>query len=210
MICCIVRIAHQTAAAAFAAAFATSCSVSSTVRHGISETCTAPLISPPPFFTTAAVSSGVPAALHLVAELAGQAEARRVAALHPELGWAPTETTRIPDDHFATSDWPVGLNYLEPWFRPIIGIALRDGVGELDATAAFEVYSQSGAAHTVPIALGDTVRTRHGLVLLTTSTMLAALLQHQSSRAVQRDDRRRLRDRAGQRHVGEAGGRRRV
>src|SRR5690349_10150964 len=35
--------------------------------------------------TPAAVSSGVPAALHLVAELAGPAEAQRVANLHPEL-----------------------------------------------------------------------------------------------------------------------------
>jgi len=118
--------------------------------------------------TTAAVTSGVPAALHLVAELAGPAEAQRVAGLHPELGWSPTETTDIPDDHFAAGDWPVGLNYLQPWFRPTIGVALRDGVGELDATAGFEVYSQSAAARTVAIATTDTIRTRHGLVLLTT------------------------------------------
>lgn len=119
--------------------------------------------------TTAAVTSGVPGALHLVAELAGPAEAQRVADLHPELGWTPTQTTTIPDDHFAAHDWPVGLNYVFPWFRPTIGIALADGVGELDATAAFEVYSQSSAARTVALATDDTVRTRHGLVLLTTS-----------------------------------------
>jgi putative intracellular protease/amidase len=118
--------------------------------------------------TTAAVTSGVPAALHLVAELAGPAEAQRVADLHPELGWTPTETTTIPDDHFAASDSPVGLNYVFPWFRPTVGVALNDGVGELDATAAFEVYGQSAAARTVAIAIGDTVRTRHGLTLLTT------------------------------------------
>ena len=56
-----------------------------------------------------------------------------------------------------------------PWFRPTVGIVLRDGVGELDATAAFEVYSQSAAASTVALARHDTVRTQHGLVLLTTS-----------------------------------------
>jgi putative intracellular protease/amidase len=118
--------------------------------------------------TTAAVTSGVPAALHLVAELAGPTEAQRVAALHPELGWTPTETTRVPDDHFAPHDWPVGLNYVMPWFRPTVGIVLREGVGELDATAAFEVYSQSAAAHTVALARHHTIRTQHGLVLLTT------------------------------------------
>ncbi len=55
-----------------------------------------------------------------------------------------------------------------PWFRPSVGIALRDGVDELDATAAFEVYEQSAAARTIALATNDTVRTRHGLVLLTT------------------------------------------
>ena len=105
--------------------------------------------------TTAAVTSGVPAALHLVAELAGPAEAQRVANLHPELNWTPTETTTIPADHFAARDWPVGLNYVMPWFRPTIGIALGDGVGELDATAAFEVYGQSAAARTVALAPGQ-------------------------------------------------------
>jgi putative intracellular protease/amidase len=118
--------------------------------------------------TTAAVTSGVPAALHLVAELAGPAEAQRVAELHPELGWSPDTSTVIDDDHFTVPDWPVGLNYVLPWFRPTVGIALREGVGELDATAAFEVYGQSAAAATVALATDDSVRTQHGLVLLTT------------------------------------------
>jgi putative intracellular protease/amidase len=119
--------------------------------------------------TTAAVTSGVPAALHLVAELAGPIEARRVADRHPELTWSPAQATDIPEDHFAVADWPVGLDYVMPWLRPTVGIALEDGVGELDATAAFEVYSQSAAARTVALATSDSVRTRHGLVLLTTS-----------------------------------------
>ena len=126
--------------------------------------------------TTAAVSSGVPAALHLVAELAGPAEAQRVADLHPELGWRPQQSTDIAKARFAASDWPVGLDFVEPWFRPTVGVALNDGVGELDATAAFEVYTQSAAARTVALATGDTVRTRHGLVLLTTSTRHAPSL----------------------------------
>jgi putative intracellular protease/amidase len=126
--------------------------------------------------TTAAVSSGVPAALHLVAQLAGPADAQRIADQHPELGWSPDQTTVIAKDRFSAGDLPVGLNFVEPWFRPNIGIALRDGVGELDATAAFEVYTQSAAAHTVALAAGDQVRTQHGLVLLTTSTRDAGSL----------------------------------
>ena len=120
--------------------------------------------------TTAAVTSGIRGALHLVDELAGPDEAQRVADLHPELGGTPAESTPIPRAHFAARDWPVALNNLEPWFRPTVGISLRDGVGELDATAAFEVYGQSAAARTVAVASQDSIRTRHGLVLLTTPT----------------------------------------
>ena len=80
-----------------------------------------------------------------------------MANLHPELHWTPRRTTHIAEDHFAAAhDWPVGLNYVMPWFRPTVGIALRDGVDELDATAAFEVYAQSAAARTVALATGET------------------------------------------------------
>jgi putative intracellular protease/amidase len=76
----------------------------------------------------------------------------------------------ITEEHFAIRDVLVGLNFVEPWFRPTVGIALDDGVEKLDATAAFAVSTQSAAARTVALATGDTVRTRHGLTLLTTST----------------------------------------
>ncbi len=46
--------------------------------------------------TSAAVTSGVPAALHLVAELAGPTEAQRVANLHPELGGPPPPRPTSP------------------------------------------------------------------------------------------------------------------
>src|SRR3954451_20965976 len=62
--------------------------------------------------TTAAVTSGVQGALHLVDELAGPKEAQRVANLHPELGWTPADSPTIPADHFAAQDWPVALNNL--------------------------------------------------------------------------------------------------
>ena len=90
--------------------------------------------------TTAAVTSGVPAALHLVAELAGPAEAQRVGEPPPGAALDPDPDDHNRRDHFAVRDWPVGLNYVMPWFRPTVGVALTDGVGELDATAAFEVY----------------------------------------------------------------------
>lgn len=102
--------------------------------------------------TTAAVTSGIPGALRLVADLAGPAEAQRIARLHSERGWSMTSDTAIADDGFAPGDWPVGLNAVMPWFRPTVGVGLVDGVGELDAAAAFEVYTQSAAARTVALA----------------------------------------------------------
>lgn len=120
--------------------------------------------------TTGAVTSGVAAALHLVAELAGPGEAQRVADLHPELAWTPATSNIVDDAHFTLSDWPVGLGWVVPWFRPTIGVFLTDGISELDTTAVFEVWSQSAAARTLAIADDDAVTTRHGLVLLTTAT----------------------------------------
>jgi hypothetical protein len=53
-----------------------------------------------------------------------------------------------------------------PWFRPVVGVALTDGVSEIDAASAFEVYNVSGEARTAAITPGGSITTRHGLVLL--------------------------------------------
>jgi hypothetical protein len=123
--------------------------------------------------TTAGVTSGVPGALSVIQELAGPAEADRVGQAVKFPDWSLDSPTAIPAEHFALSDLPVGLNHVLPWGRPVIGVGLADGVGEIDVAAAFEVYStMSAAARTVALAAGPSVTTRHGLVL--TATPLAA------------------------------------
>jgi putative intracellular protease/amidase len=117
--------------------------------------------------TTAGVTSGVPAALDLVNELAGTPEASRVGHLVHYPNWSPTASTKIPVQSFAAADLPVGLNLAVPWLRPTLGMALVDGVGEINVASAFEVYSVSYAARTVAIATGNTVTTEHGVVLAT-------------------------------------------
>lgn len=62
-------------------------------------------------------------------------------------------------------DLPVALNLAIPWFRPTLGVALADGVREIDVASAFEVYANSYAARTLAIAIGSTVTTQHGIVL---------------------------------------------
>jgi putative intracellular protease/amidase len=115
--------------------------------------------------TTAGISSGIPAALDLVGELAGNTEAARVGSLVHYPNWSPTESRKIPVQSFAAADLPVGLNLAVPWFRPTLGVALHDGVGEIDVASAFEVYDVSYAAHTVAMATDETITTKHGVVL---------------------------------------------
>jgi putative intracellular protease/amidase len=126
--------------------------------------------------TSAAVSSGIPASLHLMQELAGQAEAARVARQVRYPGWSIGGPTEIPVQHFSRSDVGVGLGVVLPWFEPTLAVGLADGVQETDVAALSDVYSYASAARLVPVAAGSSVTTAHGIVLLTTPA--AAFRQH--------------------------------
>ena len=117
--------------------------------------------------TTAAVSSGIPGALRVLADLAGAAEAERVGRLIDYPGWQPGQATAIPAQKFGVDDLGVLTNLVLPWGRPAIDVQLRDGVGEIDAAALFEVYSYSQAAGASAVSSTGTVVTRHGLTLRT-------------------------------------------
>ena len=54
--------------------------------------------------TSAGVSSGIPASLHLVQELAGKTEAARIAQQVRYPGWVPNGPTEIPVQHFSIGD----------------------------------------------------------------------------------------------------------
>lgn len=118
--------------------------------------------------TTAGITSGTVGALRLVERLAGADESRRIGdALHYP-GWSLNGPTAITPNHLALSDLPYALNAAFPWLRPTIGVGLEEGVGEIDAAAAFEVHSGvSFSSRAIPISATGTVTTRHGVVLLT-------------------------------------------
>jgi putative intracellular protease/amidase len=122
-----------------------------------------------PVTTTAGITSGIPGALHVLADLAGPDEASRVAQVVRYPDWSVHGDTTIPTQSLTIADLPVGLNALIPWGRPTVGIALTDGVGEIDVASAFEVYSASYAARAVPIATSAAVTSKHGMVLLATT-----------------------------------------
>ena len=132
--------------------------------------------------TSAGVSSAIPASLHLLEELAGKAEAAKVAQVVRYPGWVQGGPTDIPIQHFSVSDAGVGLNAVLPWFRPTLAVGLADGVGEIDTAALFDVYSSyASAAGLIPVSTGSSITTAHGVVLLTTP---AASLKQQASRLV--------------------------
>jgi hypothetical protein len=131
--------------------------------------------------TSAGVSSGIPASLHVVQELAGKAEAAKVAEQVQYPGWAVGSPTEIPVQHFSRSDVGVGLGAVLPWFQPTLAVGLTDGVGEIDTAALTDVYSYASAARLVPVSTGSSITTAHGVVLLTTP---AASFTQRASRLV--------------------------
>ena len=116
--------------------------------------------------TTAGITSGIPGALQVMADVAGPDEATRVGQVVRYPNWSVHGDTTIPTQSFTLADLPVGLNSLIPWGGPLSAIALTDGIGEIDVASTFEVYSVSYAARAVPIASNAAVTTEHGMVLL--------------------------------------------
>lgn len=123
-----------------------------------------------PVTTTAGVTSGIPGALAVVADLAGPGEAGRVGRSLGYPGWSLDAPTAIPEQHATLADLPGRLGVALPWFKPTVGIGVADGVGEIDLAAAFEVYHRSFAARPILLAPGTTATTRHGIVLAATPT----------------------------------------
>jgi putative intracellular protease/amidase len=134
-----------------------------------------------PITTSAAVSSGIPASLHVMQQLAGDAEAAKVSQQVRYPGWTVGGPTEIPVQHFARSDAGVGMGVVMPWFQPTLAVGLADGVGEIDTAALTDTYSYASAAHLVPVSTGSSIITAHGVVLLTTP---AASFTRQASRLV--------------------------
>jgi putative intracellular protease/amidase len=119
--------------------------------------------------TTAGVSSGIAASLHVVQKLAGVAEAERIADDIRYPHWEPHGATGIPVNTTSLDDYPYVLGATMPWGQPRYGLGLTPGVDEIDVAAAAELYGGAAfTAHITPVAETSTVTTKHGLRLLAT------------------------------------------
>ncbi|WP_394771378.1 DJ-1/PfpI family protein [Lacisediminihabitans sp.] len=132
--------------------------------------------------TTGGVTSGIPGALRVIADMAGEAEARRVGESIRYPGWRLNAPTAMPVKRFGLEDTAFLGNTAFPWGRPNFAVELRDGVDEIDAAAIFEVYGYSQGATTSALSATGFVTTRHGLVVKTsllknaTATVVAGRL----------------------------------
>lgn len=117
--------------------------------------------------TTGGVTSSIPGALRVMADMVGDAEATRVGEEIAYPGWSLSAPSAMPAKSFGVEDAAVLVNTAFPWVRPTFDIELSDGIGEIDAAALFAVYTYSQAALTRAVSETGTVRTRHGLVLST-------------------------------------------
>lgn len=123
--------------------------------------------------STAGIISGVDGTLHVLERLLGPAAADDAAAAvgwrHHRAGLPATAAAGVPD--------PVAIiNAGYRWDPPTIGVALADGVGEIELASVFDAYGgQSLAARVLALSEdGAPVRSRHGLTFLPRADLAGA------------------------------------
>ena len=114
--------------------------------------------------TTAGISSGIPGALHLVAELAGGSEATRVSTLVPYPGWTLDATTQIPAQRFSLGDLPALVSSAVPWTTHRRDRPRRRGQRGGRRRRVRGAHRQRHR-HAVAVTDDGWITTRHGMVL---------------------------------------------
>jgi hypothetical protein len=117
--------------------------------------------------SSAGITSGVDAALHVVAQRLGIAAAQRVANdLHyPTFNFVIDPA--VAQYHATRADSIVFVNMLARVQRPSDGVLLYNGVGELELSSVFDTFVASYATQTRAIApVRQWLTTQHGLHVL--------------------------------------------
>jgi putative intracellular protease/amidase len=121
--------------------------------------------------TTAGILSGIDGALHVVTRLVGRAAAADAAAAigyrHLGIDLPVTPAASLPD--------PVAIvNAGFRWDPARVGVALGDGVGEIELASVFDVHGQSLSDRTLAVGPGGVpVRSRHGLMFVPRADLAA-------------------------------------
>lgn len=116
--------------------------------------------------TSAGLTSGIDATLHLLARLHGTALAERVARAIHYSSLDLVERPAMPQYRFGPADSIALLHAAFAWPKPQAGVWLYDGVGEIDLAAVFEVYGATWAYQVDTMAAGPAITSQHGLQLV--------------------------------------------
>jgi protein-S-isoprenylcysteine O-methyltransferase Ste14/putative intracellular protease/amidase len=113
--------------------------------------------------STAGLTAGVDATLHLLARRHGTEMATRVAdALH--LPASPfVENPKCPQFKIGPADSIFLLNAAYRWPKPTLRVQLYDGVGELELGAAADVYGVSAGYRVLTLSTAPSVVSKHGI-----------------------------------------------
>ena len=117
--------------------------------------------------TSAGITSGVDATLRVLGRVAGDSVARRVARelRYPNYRYAIEPA--VEQYTFQRADAVLLANAAYRVARPRVGLALYEGVGELDLSNVYDAHASTRAADVETVALRDeVVVTAHGLTLL--------------------------------------------
>lgn len=116
--------------------------------------------------TTAGLTSGIDATLHVLSRRDGPAVADRVRTALGIPRSSFVESPGMAQRDFAAEDAVFVLNGAFHWPKRALGVWLEDGVDELELAAIFDGYTASftHVAHT--LGRTRTVTSRHGLVLV--------------------------------------------
>jgi putative intracellular protease/amidase len=116
---------------------------------------------------SAGINSGIDAALRVLVRRDGDSVARRVAAELRYPNYRYAENPAVEQLEIRPADGVLFVNAAFRGARQQIGVALYDGVGELDISNVYDAYAASGVATVQAVASAQgAVRTRFGVTLL--------------------------------------------
>ena len=118
------------------------------------------------YVMSAGITSGIDASLRVLIRVAGDSVARRVAGEMRYPNYHFALDPRVEQHELAPSDLILPVNAAWRFTRPTIGLALYDGVGEMDLSTVFDAHGHTMAADVETIsATTAPVVSAHGLTL---------------------------------------------
>jgi hypothetical protein len=114
--------------------------------------------------TSAGLTSGIDATLHVLAKLKGRELAQHVAHNLRYPSYAFAEAPSVQQYDIDLKDALYLLNAAYQWERPNTGVLLYNGVSELALAAVFDTYAASFTTNTLTLApFLDVITSKHGL-----------------------------------------------